>query len=294
MSDSDKSDLDDYFPSSSGSETLEYDITSDEEDSDCDYSLKDARRWVQLDTKNLQKRRRQKRETEFGWVAGGRLHENKNNNNLSCYLLKDDNSVEDTLKLFFELESLGIKDDPYYHEDDQAMNIFKETIQFNNERYVVELPFPKNWKELSDNFSVAKQRFQNLWRRKSHPITVQHLDSFMYVDDWITGQDTREEVLLISLHAENIMKEAGMEMRKWISNDTTLMSQWTAKDFDTYPVDTSVSLGSNKTKVLGLAWQTLDDCLTLDTKGLLEFISTNKILKDSCYKLSGKYLIHFD
>ncbi|GFU32238.1 hypothetical protein NPIL_613491 [Nephila pilipes] len=42
MSDSDESDLDDYFPSSSGSETSEYDITSDEEDSDCDYSLKDA------------------------------------------------------------------------------------------------------------------------------------------------------------------------------------------------------------------------------------------------------------
>ncbi|GFU31406.1 hypothetical protein NPIL_145191, partial [Nephila pilipes] len=53
------SDLDDYFPSSSGSETSEYDITSDEEDSDCDYSLKDTRRWVQQDTKNLQKRRRQ-------------------------------------------------------------------------------------------------------------------------------------------------------------------------------------------------------------------------------------------
>ncbi|GFT92918.1 hypothetical protein NPIL_357231, partial [Nephila pilipes] len=65
-----------------------------------------------------------------------------------------------------------------------------------------------------------------------------------------------------SLQAENIMKEAGMEMKKWISNDTTLMSQWAAKGFDTYPVDTSISLGSNKTKVLGLTWQTLDDCLT--------------------------------
>uniref|UniRef100_A0A0K0E1W0 PiggyBac transposable element-derived protein 4 n=1 Tax=Strongyloides stercoralis TaxID=6248 RepID=A0A0K0E1W0_STRER len=53
MSDSDESDLDDYFPSSSGSETSEYDTTSDEEDSDCDYSLKDARRWVRLDIKNL-------------------------------------------------------------------------------------------------------------------------------------------------------------------------------------------------------------------------------------------------
>ncbi|GFS67007.1 hypothetical protein NPIL_263861 [Nephila pilipes] len=36
------SDLGDYSPSSSRSETSEYDITSDEEDSDCDYSLKDA------------------------------------------------------------------------------------------------------------------------------------------------------------------------------------------------------------------------------------------------------------
>ncbi|GFR19653.1 uncharacterized protein TNCT_736931 [Trichonephila clavata] len=53
MSDSDESDSDDYFPLSSGSEMSQYDITSDEEDSDCDYSLKDARRWVRLDIKNL-------------------------------------------------------------------------------------------------------------------------------------------------------------------------------------------------------------------------------------------------
>ncbi|GFT64656.1 DUF1758 domain-containing protein [Nephila pilipes] len=72
------------------------------------------------------------RKTEFGWFAGGQLQEDKNNNNLSCYLLKDDNSVEDTLKLFFELESLGIKDDPYYREDDPAMNIFKETMQLRS------------------------------------------------------------------------------------------------------------------------------------------------------------------
>ncbi|GFU77254.1 uncharacterized protein TNCV_4126311 [Trichonephila clavipes] len=100
-----------------------------------------------------------------------------------------------------------------------------------------------------------------------HPITVQHLDSFMYVDDWITGQDTREEALFMSRHAKNIMKEAGMEMRKWISNDTVLMAQWAAEGFDTHPMDTSIRLGTNKTKVLGMAWQTLDDCLTLDTKG---------------------------
>ncbi|GFT63753.1 integrase catalytic domain-containing protein [Trichonephila clavipes] len=349
--------------------------------------------------------------------------------------IEHNDSVDDTLKLFFELESLGIKDDPCYRKDDQAMNIFKETVQYNNNRYVVELPFRKHWNELSNNISVAKQRFQSLWGRlrrdktlytqyketiqdylnqgiiekvndteinvhkpmyylphqaikkegrvttstrivfdaashqanelslndclwpgpnlnpnlldvlinfrlnrvaissdirqaflqicladkhkdfvrflwtdsnprigekltlqvyrfnrvifgvnsspfllaatikyhiekynEIHPITVQHLDSFMYVDDWITGQDTREEALFMSRHAKNIMKEAGMEMRKWISNDTVLMAQWAAEGFDTHPMDASIRLGTNKTKVLGMAWQTLDDCLTLDTK----------------------------
>ncbi|GFW47505.1 DUF1758 domain-containing protein [Trichonephila clavipes] len=94
-------------------------------------------------------------------------------------------------------------------------------------------------------------------------------DFFMYVDDWITGQDTREEALFMSRYAKNIMEEAGMEMRKWISNDTALMAQWAAEGFDIYPMDASISLGKNETKVLGMAWQTLDDCLTLDTKDQL-------------------------
>ncbi|GFX21577.1 integrase catalytic domain-containing protein [Trichonephila clavipes] len=103
-------------------------------------------------------------ETEFGWIAGGRLQGTKTNN-LSCYLLKDNDSVDDTLMLFFEIESLSIKDDPCYRKDDQAMNIFKETVQYNSNRYVVELPFRKHWNELSNSFSVAKHRFQSLWRR---------------------------------------------------------------------------------------------------------------------------------
>ncbi|GFT80906.1 hypothetical protein NPIL_683781 [Nephila pilipes] len=72
------------------------------------------------------------------------------------------------------------------------------------------------------------------------------------------------------------MKDSGIEMRKWISNDSTLMSQRAAEGFDTYPIDTFAILGTNKTKVLGTAWKTLDVCLMLDTKGMLEFISASK------------------
>ncbi|GFS95558.1 DUF1758 domain-containing protein [Nephila pilipes] len=178
------------------------------------------------------------------------------------------------------------------------LGIFLKKLQFNNERYLVELLFRKNWKELSDNFSVAKQRFQNLWRRlqrdeifysqyqetiqdylnqgiieivknteanipkpiyylphqaikkegrvttftriefeaashqiyelsfndclrpgpnlnpnlldvlinfrKSHPITVRHLDSFMYVDDWIAGPS---DLLSRVLSADSLLSD---------------------------------------------------------------------------------------
>ncbi|GFT03700.1 DUF5641 domain-containing protein [Trichonephila clavipes] len=111
----------------------------------------------------------------------------------------------------------------------------------------------------------------------------------MYVDDWITGQDTREEALFMSRHAKNIMKEAGMEMRKWISNDTVLMAQWAAEGFDTHPMDASIRLGTNKTKMLGMAWQTLDDCLTLDTKELwIKKVTWDEILPP---KVKEKWLI---
>ncbi|GFW05747.1 uncharacterized protein TNCV_4627561 [Trichonephila clavipes] len=92
----------------------------------------------------------------------------------------------------------------------------------------------------------------------------------------------------MSRHAKNIMKEAGMEMRKWISNDTVLMAQWAAEGFDTHPMDASIRLGTNKTKVLGMDWQTLDYCLTLDTKSLLEFISINENTKRFMLQTIGK------
>ncbi|KAF8786174.1 hypothetical protein HNY73_007930 [Argiope bruennichi] len=79
-----------------------------------------------------------------------------------------------------------------------------------------------------------------------------------------------------------------MEMRKWISNDSTLMNHWVAEGFDTYPVDTSACLGSNKTKVLGMAWQTQDDCFTLDTTDLLEFITASEITKRSLLQAIAK------
>ncbi|GFS71373.1 integrase catalytic domain-containing protein [Nephila pilipes] len=75
------------------------------------------------------------------------------------------------------------------------------------------------------------------------------------------------------------MEAAGMDLRKWITNDTNLMEQWKKEKFDVHPVHETVSLGANETKVLGLSWNTHEDYLTLDTESLLEFLSLDKKYK---------------
>ncbi|GBO13451.1 hypothetical protein AVEN_166376-1 [Araneus ventricosus] len=79
-----------------------------------------------------------------------------------------------------------------------------------------------------------------------------------------------------------------MDLRKWISNDANLMEQWKKEKFDMYPVDKTVCLGINTTKVLGLSWDTHEDYLTLDTRSLLEFFSVDKNTKRCILQAVGR------
>ncbi|GFS71863.1 hypothetical protein TNCV_3715341 [Trichonephila clavipes] len=62
--------------------------------------------------------------------------------------------MQNRLKSTLE-EDLGIRDDPVLHERDQAIEIFKETVEFEKGRYIVQLPFKKSYNELSDNYPLA-------------------------------------------------------------------------------------------------------------------------------------------
>nr|XP_042909547.1 uncharacterized protein LOC122271644 [Parasteatoda tepidariorum] len=112
-------------------------------------------------------RSRTSEESLLGWIACGKLKESEITQERYCFLTKND-SLQDTLKLFFDLEGLGIKDDPILQENDQAMKIFNETVEFKDGRYIVQLPFRKDYNELADNYSLAKQRFRSLWKRFTH------------------------------------------------------------------------------------------------------------------------------
>ncbi|GFW40569.1 transposable element Tc1 transposase [Trichonephila clavipes] len=80
------------------------------------------------------------------------------------------------------------------------------------------------------------------------PHTVELLDRNFYVDDLISGGNEFEEALQTSRRAKNIIEAAGMDLRKWITNDANLMEQWKKEIFNVHPVHETVSLGANGTK----------------------------------------------
>ncbi|GFW33965.1 integrase catalytic domain-containing protein [Trichonephila clavipes] len=59
-----------------------------------------------------------------------------------------------------------------------------------------------------------------------YPDTVRTLDHCFYVDDLVTGEDDSKSAFDLSSKVAKIMSEAGINLRKWISNDCELMKQW--------------------------------------------------------------------
>ncbi|KFM56510.1 hypothetical protein X975_03930, partial [Stegodyphus mimosarum] len=106
----------------------------------------------------------------FGYIVSGNINDSRRIN-LSYYGLINDNS-ESELKMFFELESLGSKDDPYCHEEDKALEIFNETVCFKAGRYEVTLPWKRDWSELADNYRVAENRLKALVKRMNYDKTL--------------------------------------------------------------------------------------------------------------------------
>ncbi|GFW58539.1 integrase catalytic domain-containing protein [Trichonephila clavipes] len=115
------------------------------------------------------------------------------------------------------------------------------------------LAFGPNLLSLSNNSSsqsVATNRRHHIEKYKHEfPDTVELLDRSFYVDDLISGGNEFEESLQTSRRVKNIMEAAGMNLRKWITNDANLMEQLKKQNFNVHPVHETVSLGANGTKL---------------------------------------------
>ncbi|XP_055928122.1 uncharacterized protein LOC129959329 [Argiope bruennichi] len=393
----------------------------------------------------IAKLREQSREM-FGYVASGSVDEEVNNK-IHCGLIRD-SDLNTTLKTFWELESIGVKDEGITSEEDMNLELFKENICFKNGRYEVGLPWKRDSNELSDNFDLAKRRLSSLMRKmqndkvlyseyckvlkgyldegiiervtnpfastnnpvfylphqviikneslttklrivfdasaheigqlslndclhqgvnlnpnifdllisfrlnkiailadmekaflqisltpkdkdavrflvansendvqvyrfnrvlfgvnsspillaatiKTHiekykeqyPVTVRRLDNCFYVDDLVAGEDDVSSAFDLSNTAAKIMDDAGMNLRKWISNDCDLIKQWQTEHFDHLNINDFVN---QPHRVLGLSWSPQNDYVSLNLKGLLDFLLKRKNTKRFLLMAAGR------
>ncbi|GFV81138.1 integrase catalytic domain-containing protein [Trichonephila clavipes] len=114
---------------------------------------------------------------------------------------------------------------------------------------------------------------------EKYPDTVRTLDHCFYVDDLVTGEDDAKSAFDLSSKAAKIMSEAGMNLRKGISNDCELMKQWQLEHFDHLNMNDFVN---HPHRVLGLLWHPQKDYLSLRLTSLLDFLQKERTLNDFC------------
>ena len=115
--------------------------------------------------------------TNLGWVCFGRtLHSSLQRDNRAHVTrtyhtatippASFEPTTNDTLKRFWDLESLGIKDDPglqvFTPDEKAAIDKAKETQQFKDSHYEIGIPWRKGEPKFSDNYSVALSRLESL------------------------------------------------------------------------------------------------------------------------------------
>ncbi|GFW74984.1 DUF1758 domain-containing protein [Trichonephila clavipes] len=103
-------------------------------------------------------------EVKSAFGLSGSVGDEVRDNNIHCGLIRD-GDLNTTLRSFWELESIGVKNENCSSEEDVSFEMFKQRVHFKNGRYEVELPWKRDSNELSDNFSLAKRRLGSLMRK---------------------------------------------------------------------------------------------------------------------------------
>ncbi|GFR01061.1 DUF1758 domain-containing protein [Trichonephila clavata] len=118
--------------------------------------------------------------------------------------------------------------------------------------------------------------------REKYPAATE-LDTCLYVGNMIGGADDIFQALKISKGADTIMKNAGMKLRKWNSNDETLRRTWKKEVLETHPRHSENSSQIPLSKVLGIPWNVVYDYFTNNVKGLLELDTSKPSQKELCF-----------
>ena len=121
--------------------------------------------------------------TRFGWVLSGVAptprKPHTSHSFLATHVLQIDASsdcperLDEVLHSFWRLESWGIND-----PGDTVLEEFSQTVQFNEGRYEVTLPWKDSHPRLPDNFVMSSKRLQSLLHRlRQNPDILHEYDS---------------------------------------------------------------------------------------------------------------------
>ncbi|XP_077536079.1 uncharacterized protein LOC144148418 [Haemaphysalis longicornis] len=122
----------------------------------------------------------------------------------------------------------------------------------------------------SSPFLLAATLHHHLRVSQKFPDTAAILRESFYVDDLIIGMDDVDRAHQIYSEAKAVMAEAGMELRKWASNISSLRDLFIK---DKLALEDE---GGDATtmKVLGVSWNRIDDTLLISTGNVTAFINT--------------------
>ena len=116
---------------------------------------------------------------------------------------------------------------------------------------------------------------------EKYPYVVKSLDECLYVNDYITGIETKENASELRTQAREIMASAGMDLCKWRTNNKDLQAEWSKED--TEEIKTSSLL-----KVLGLVWRPETDDFIFDMTDLLEHVKDKRPTKRSVLQTTSR------
>ncbi|XP_028405750.1 uncharacterized protein LOC114528320 [Dendronephthya gigantea] len=109
--------------------------------------------------------------------------------------------------------------------------------------------------------ATLKQHLESLKER--YPNEVAEIGKSLYVDDVITGGDTKHEVLDLKENTVAIFEEAKFELHKWHSNESVLEANSELGDEKQSYAKDQLGVKAGETKMLGLPWNKNDDTLSV-------------------------------
>jgi len=104
---------------------------------------------------------------------------------------------------------------------------------------------------------------------------------------WISGSDSVDVAKEFLSRVFKIMSEAGLKLRKWVTNDPALR-----KFFASLNDETNQNVGIEKCKqVLGMEWNIVDDEFIYDFQKLLRKCDSMKLTKQNILSFAASFYL---